>query len=69
MVSVWEFRAVEGRPDCCEIVFFSDFAFKSALYSQIAGYFLDFVSNRNMDAFIQRLHRVYGERGVTSKSL
>lgn len=64
MVSIWEFKEVAGRPDCCEIVFYSEFGFKSALYSQIAGYFLEYVSNHNMEAFVSRLHSVYEQHNL-----
>lgn len=66
LISVWEFLDVEGKEDSCEIRFSADFEFKSALYSKIAGYFLDYVTGRNIDAFISRLDQLYGkEAGLT----
>jgi len=59
MVAVWEFIEVEDDPGSCEIRFTAEFEFKSALYSTVAGYFLDYVTTRNMEAFIQRLHALY----------
>jgi ribosome-associated toxin RatA of RatAB toxin-antitoxin module len=60
MQSIWEFHEVEGCTDQCEICFTTEFEFRSALYSQVAGYFLDFVASKNMEAFMSRLSLVYG---------
>lgn len=62
MQSIWEFKEVEGCPDQCEICFTTEFEFRSALYSQVAGYFLDYVTSKNMEAFISRLNLVYGAK-------
>lgn len=62
LLSVWELIA---RPDgSCEIRFSTEFEFKSALYSRISAYFLDYVSTRQVDAFVERLARVYGKRAM-----
>lgn len=60
--SLWEFEEPEGRPDSCEITFSAQFKFKSSLYANVASYFLDYVSEKNVDAFIARIYQVCGDQ-------
>lgn len=57
MGSLWEFSPTEDGG--CEIRFSAEFEFNSPLYSRVSGYFLDYVSNKNVKAFLRRLDELY----------
>ena len=49
-------------PDSCVVHFKIDFAFKSPLYASFAGMFLDEMSRKTMNAFLQRLEDKVGQK-------
>ena len=57
--NTWEF-APGPRPGTTALTFYVDFAFKSALYSEVTNIFFDQVVSRMMAALEGRCREVYG---------
>lgn len=57
--NAWEF-APGPRPGTTALTFYVDFAFKSALYSEVTNIFFDQVVSRMMAALEGRCREVYG---------
>lgn len=53
----WSFKDIDGG---CEVDFFIDFEFKSAVFEKIAGAFLEKGILRMTDAFKDRAKQLYG---------
>ena len=60
MKSAWTFRDVEGG---CEVEFFVDFEFKTAILQKVIGVFFNEAMHRVVRAFERRADELYGPRG------
>ncbi len=63
LVNKWDFAPT---PDGCEVKFFIDYEFKSMILQMLVGSVFEQAFGRFSEAFEQRAHEIYGQRGSTA---